>query len=101
MKDFAVRKLGPNGAEDWQLYIGFTEKRSENGGLINCYGCALVFLNGQKKWFNYLFGHSADWNIVTELSLSPVQKHSVAPDTLCEVGTQIVNCIREFIIQGN
>jgi hypothetical protein len=101
MKDFAVRRLGENGAEEWRLYIGFTEKPSESGGLINCYGCALVQHDGKKKWFNYLFGHSADWNIVTELIVTPVRKQPVKPEVLCEVGTQIVNSIRDFIIRGN
>ena len=101
MKDFVVMRQGVDGKKAWQMYIGFRQSSFVNDGLISCFGCALVQIDEKQEWFNYLFDHSPDWNIVTNLVLSPVKEPRVNSDDLDDVGTQIINNIRDFIARGN
>ena len=101
MKDFVVMRLGADGQKTWQMHIGFKQKRFGNDSMVICYGCASVLLGKKPHWFNYLFDHSPDWNIVTNLTVTPVTKYRINADQLCEVGTQIINNIIEFIVREN
>ena len=101
MKDFVVTRLGPDGKKTLEMHIGFRQTRFGNDSMVICYGCASVLLDKKRHWFNYLFDHSLDWNVVTNLAVTPITKCLINADQLCEVGTQIINNIIEFIVREN
>ena len=103
MEDFTVKRLGgPNGKKGWYMYIGFTEKPKKNNSMIDCHGIALVLPDGETEcWFNYSFGHSRDWNEITDMILKPAQKYKLSMDKLGELGSDIVHNILEFICMRN
>ena len=101
MKDFVVTRLGADGQKKVEMHIGFRQTRFGNDSMVICYGCASIFLDQKQHWFNYLFDHSPDWNVVTNLAVTPITKYRINADQLCEVGTQIINNIIEFIVREN
>ena len=103
MEDFTVKRLdGPNGKHGWYMYIGFCEKTSKNDPMIDCYGIALLLRDGKKRyWFNYSFNHSRDWNEITNITLRPAKKYQLSLDNLCEVSSDIIHHILDFISMRN
>jgi len=101
MKDFVVLRSGANGKKTRQMYIGFRQNSFVNEGMVSCFGCALISLDKKEEWFNYLFDHSPDWDVVTNLVLTPVKKRHVNSYELQQVGTQIITNIKDFITRCN
>jgi len=103
MEDFTVKRLdGPNGKHGWYMYIGFTEMPGEINGNVDCSGVALVVPDGKTEyWFNYSFYHSWDWNVVKDMIIRPAKKYDLSRENLCEVGSDIVHHILEFICMRN
>ena len=102
MKDFTVSRYGPNGKDKWYMYIGFTDRRTDDHRIVNCFGSAMVWFDGSNEClFNYWFDHSADWQEISQMVLAPAEKNLLQTDQLCQVGSYIVNNIKDFISQGN
>lgn len=102
MRDFIVKNFDDLHGKDWYMHIGFTDVPHRQGNLHECYGAALVLVDGKKKcWFGYSFGHSSDWNTITDMTVRPIKKYKLSFDEICEVGSDIVFHIQQFIVQGN
>jgi len=102
MRDFIINSLAPNGKDQWQIYIDFTERLSEDHTFISCSGSALILAGGERKyWFNYWFGHTPDWISITELVVRTSRKCIAELSQLDTIGDDIVNYIKEFISRGN
>ena len=103
MKDFAVSIVDElTGQRGLYMYIGFTERLSEDHSFVDCRGSAIVLLDGTKEYqFDYTFGHTPDWISITDIVLKPVQKYTLDMLQLIGIADDIVNQIRNFISQWN
>lgn len=103
MKIFSVKKYEKQKQSDLNyMSIGFVQKPTPHPDLVDCYGAALVLLDGKNGyWFNYYFRHSLDWSILTDLELEPLKQYMLSVDQLSALGTEIVCYIADFISQEN
>ncbi len=102
MKDFTVSRFGKNGKKEVQAYIGFEDRPSNDHNLILCYGSALVLLDGTHEFsLGYWFGHTANWDQVTEMILNPFKENILNKREMDKIGNAIIRYIREFISQAN
>ena len=103
MLDFAVNTVDEiTGKTGLYMYIGFTEKFSNDHRFISCYGSAFVVLDKEKEYeFDYAFAHTADWIATTEIVLRPAKTYNLGVLLLDQLGGDIVKSIRSFISQWN
>ena len=100
MRDFIVKNFDDLHGKDWYMHIGFTDVPHRQGNLHECYGAALVLVDGKKKcWFGYSFGHSSDWNTITDMTVRPIKKYKHKFEDILEDGSEIDNHNQQFMVQ--
>src|SRR5262245_1680997 len=94
MKNFTTGGVEFSGKAQYHMYIGFSDQPSGDNGTMNCYGTALVWIDGKKGClFEYCFDHSSDWNEISEMILRPAKRYKLPQEKVWAVGGAIVKNI--------